>query len=212
MPEPAGLDLAKGRIKGVLFREFADWYAREARPQAMTGALARLLESDRVQFDAARPGLGIVVSDWYPAALGHRLIDATLVGMSDAETSQMAWRSGQFVVEASMRGLQKLAFELLMTPARYRTYIQRIWNLNFDSGRCTVEETGAFEHLGTISGWRSHHPFICKMIVAGKPKIYQAMGCRGVDVKVVSCISHGSDACRSHTRWNRSSARPVPGA
>ena len=205
-----GVEAARGRIKGVLFREFADWYAKEAGQPAMAEAVARMADADQALLDAQRPGLGIVVSDWYPAALGHRLIDATLVGHSDAEKDAMAWRSGLSVVEASMRGLQKLAFELLMTPARYRTYIQRIWNLNFDSGRCSVEDTGQYEQLGTIRQWRGHHPFICKMIVAGKPKIYQAMGCRSVEVRVVSCVSNGSDACRSQTRWNRSSITPRP--
>jgi hypothetical protein len=190
-----------GRIKGVVFREFVRWYEADLGSERLARAVASLSEQDRRVLDIARPQLGVVVSDWYPAGLAHRLLDAMTAGFDERALDRVALEGGRATVMATMRGLQKLAFELVMTPRRYQTYIQRIWNLNFDSGKTDVQAPEPNVHVGTIRTWRGHHPLICKMIVAAKPEIYRAMGCRHVQVRALGCICYGADACSSEVRW-----------
>lgn len=192
-----------GHIKGAMVREFLHWYEQTHGRAELEAALGRIAPLEREPVDPSRPEYGILVSEWVPSHAAHRVVDALLHGMSARHADAMAKSAGPAVASGMMKGAQRLAFAMVMTPDRYRTHVQRLWNLNFDTGRAVVEKDGESAHVGVITGWRGHHPFICQLIVHGKLRIYEAMGCSGVSVVALECTSRGAKACRSRTSWER---------
>lgn len=190
-----------GRMKGNAFREFLLWIEREQGSGPLRAAYERLSPEHQALLDPERPGLGVLASSWYPVEIVHQLLDQLTDGLSEAETHALARRAATVTIGAMMRGVQKMAFSLLVAPRRYPKIINRLWRMNYDSGSVRVVEHGDRCHEGIISGWRGHHPLVCLINQLAKEPMYRAMGCKDVRVEQTACISKGDADCRSKVTW-----------
>ena len=191
-----------GNIKGAAFREFVLWWEREHGPEALLTALSRIDGSLVTRYlSADRPALGILASVWYPAELPHQMLDGLIGEVSRPELWKIAENGAIAVMSATLKGVYKTAFGLLATPKRYPKYIQRIWNMHYDSGTVIMEEPEPGQHLNRFSDWRSHHRFICALNVASALPIYRAMNVGSVEYEPLCCVSDGARECQSLVRW-----------
>jgi hypothetical protein len=190
-----------GMLKGSALREFLLWYEQHYGTEHRASDAAALPDHLRELVDPDKPAYGLLPSKWYPLELVHASVDQFLKRMGQAEMDEMAMRAGPEVVRSQMTGLQRRAFNLLMSPERYRKYVATIWRQNFDSGDIEVIALGPGEHHGFTRNWRGHHRVLCRVIHSGKQAIYEAMGCKNVTVKMTGCVGDGSDACSSLVRW-----------
>ena len=92
----------------------------------------------------------------------------------------------------------------MMSPDRYARYAQRLWDRYYDCGIMLKESEGKNQQKTTIRDWGSHHPIICDLNTFGSRYIFEAMGCRGVKVTRISCVSQGDDCCSFSIQWSDS--------
>lgn len=191
----------RGRIKGNAILAFLTWFERHHGSARILGAMEGLSPPDREMFTPGRPGLGILPSVWYPASVVHRTLDGMTVGMSREELDTLADEGGAATVRTLMRGVQGIVFALFMTPARYGAFVQKLWNLNYDSGTAENRVLSPTRHETLTRGWRGHHPLLCRMNSAVRVTLYEAVGCRNVVVEQRFCILRGDPACGSRVHW-----------
>lgn len=197
---PAG-DMSLGRIKGNAFREFLVWFEERSGKEALDRAWRELPPEHRALLDPNRPALGVLPSSWYAVAAVHSLLDELTAGFTDAERDRFAEQAAAATIGRMMRGLQKTAFSLLVSPRRYPKIINTLWRMSYDTGSVRVVEHSPTCHEGIVSGWAGHHPLICKINHLSKQHMYATMGCKDVRVELTSCLVRGDADCRSFVRW-----------
>jgi len=193
--------MASGRIKGNAFREFLVWFETRSGSQALERAWRELPPELGADLDSARPALGVLPSSWYPMGTVHGLLDSLTGGFTEAERQRFAEEAAAATISSMMRGLQKAAFSLLVSPRRYPKIINTLWRMNYDTGSVRVVEHSTTCHEGVISGWTGHHPLICRINHLSKLHMYPVMGCKDVRVEITTCLTRGDADCRSFVRW-----------
>ena len=193
----------RGRVRGSAFREFVFWYGQvhgQARLDAIALASGLPLTTSRLTLGA--PALGILPSRWYPVAVVHALLDRMIEGVSIDDRRTMATEGARHVMGATLRGVYRVLFEWIATPARYARFAGRLWASYYDSGEVKVvlDEDGRAA-VCTVTRWAAHHPFMCELNLAAATEIYAAMGCRGVHTVRSRCVDDGDDDCCFTTRW-----------
>jgi hypothetical protein len=189
----------QGRIKGAAIRDFIAWYAREHDLERLKRAVAELPE--QTAFDFGHASLGILPSTWFEATDVHRVLDTLTEGLSAPAYDALARDGGRATVQALMTGLQKIIFTKFMTPGAYGKLANIAFRLNYDVGSVINEELGPRRHAGSVQGWASHHPFLCRMHVTIKAEIYAAMGCKHTEIEQRFCRSDGDTHCGSIIVW-----------
>lgn len=191
-----------GKIKGAAFRQLIVWWDQTHGKADVLRALeqARKIAVDRTLSDD-REALGILPSVWYPAPLVHALLDSLLGAVDDETQKALAFAAADSVMTATLTGVYKAVFMALASPQRWATHIQRIWSMHYDSGIVRIDEPEPRLHVNHFTEWRAHHPFICKLNMASGRPTYTAMGCKDVEVQMLTCISHGASECTSTVRW-----------
>lgn len=191
----------EGARQGNAFREFLLWYEQDRGQGALLAAFDRLEPALRSELDRDRPALGVLPSVWYPAAVVHPLLDAVTEGAPPAELDRLVREGARHTIDQMMRGVQRIAFSLLVSPARYPRIINTLWRLNYDSGQVRVLVHGPRKHESIVTGWQAHHRLACRLGHASKERMYQVMGCRSVHVRQTACIADGAADCRSVVTW-----------
>lgn len=193
--------MALGKIKGNAFREFLVWFEERSGHAALARAFALLPGPLASELDPSRPVLGVLPSNWYSIEIVHSLLDSLTADFSASDLERFTHEAAQVTIARMMRGLQRAAFSLLISPRRYPKVINLLWGMNYDSGRVQVVEQTATCHEGVVSDWTGHHPLICQINHLAKVHMYEAMGCRDVTVQLTRCVSKGDPDCRSVVRW-----------
>lgn len=194
--------MSRGTIKGTAFREFLVWVEAGRGSGVLRAALGDLPGELARELDPDRPALGVLVSSRYDVALVHALLDRLAAGLGERELDALVVGASRATIQGMMHGLQKAAFALLVSPARYPKIINVLWKLNYDSGRVDVVVHGARCHEGVVRGWRGHHELVCRINHQAKLTMYEVMGCRNVRVQQTACISRGDPDCRSTVTWS----------
>lgn len=197
-----------GKIKGNTFREFLVWYESAHGADALSRAHAAVPAPYRGLLDGERRALGVLASSWYDARLVHVLLEELTRGRSETEVERFIDEGSRATLRAMMRGVQKVAFDLLVSPARLPRIINMLWGMTYDSGEIRVIPSGERCHESVTSGWRGHHPLVCRINMHATIPMYEAMGCRSVRYMRTSCVSDGKPDCRSLVRWGLDSATP----
>lgn len=190
-----------GRIKGAAIRDFVAWYERTYGTARLVEAVQQLPTSGQAEFDTERECLGVLASTWFPATVVHGVLDHLTEHLTEEAHDEMAAQAGEAVVKAMMTGVQRVVFSTLMTPRTYLKVANLAFHLNFDEGRVLNQELGPRRHRGSVEGWSSHHPFLCKMNVEIKRGLYSAMGCKYVVIEERFCKSRGATECGSVISW-----------
>ena len=110
---------------------------------------------------------------------------------------------GLYVFDKQLNGLQRALLSLMMSPKRYVKHASKAWLHNFNDGDLHFEmgfDEDPMWHRCTYTNWSAHHPVICQMMMQGKRVIYEAMGCKTVEIEVQSCDPDGF-GCTSTVRW-----------
>lgn len=157
---------------------------------------------ERGGFDPTSTTLGVIPTVWYPTAAVGRVLDNVAATMTVAERTRMVRESTEASVAKSMRGIFKLAFQLLVTPDRYAKHIQRFWNQLHDTGIRTVEVVGPGEAVSLIEDWRGHHPLLCEATMETMAAVFRRMGLEDVEVMRVECVSTNDARCKAILRWS----------
>jgi hypothetical protein len=188
------------RMKGAMLAEYIRWFASNHDSEHVR----RFVRSDGLSIaaglDADRPAFGIVPSEWYSAAVFHRLLDVAFERMTDAERAQCIDRSTDAVSAQLIRGLYAVLFALVATPDRYSRHIQRAWNQLHDTGVRDV--VVASDHaMSTIREWPGHHTVLCTMVHSTTRAIFSRMLDRPVRLERLRCVSDGHPDCASRLTW-----------
>ncbi len=173
----------------------------------MREALERLPDAVRAELDPARPALGILASEWYPASLVHSVLDAVTFGLSEPDRQRLSDDGAEAIMRATLHGLYKTLFSLMATPERYARFGPKLWGAYYDSGRFEIIMPNSTTAVCTIAGWSGHHPFACDLNRSAAGAIYRAMGCESVRVERTSCVSNGDPACRFVSTWRAARQR-----
>jgi hypothetical protein len=195
-----------GNIKGAAFLEFVRWFEAEYGLERLSAAVVSLPEPTRraLELDPASPR--ILSSRWYEAAAIHALLEALTGSAEPAERARMAEQGAAAIMRGTLRGLYRVLFDWLATPARYARFADRLWRAYYDAGEFTVEQIGETRAVATIRAWPSHHPFLCEMHRHAAAEIYREMGCEDVQVRREACVAAGTDTCRFVTTWRAASS------
>jgi len=192
-----------GRVKGNAIREFITWFSGqgEAERARLFAAVRDLPPDEQRLFDAERASLGILPSTWYPMEPIHRILDQLTRGMSAGSIDALAREAGVATIRGMQRGLYKVIFTTVMTPSRYIRVANMAWQLSYDTGRVENHELGPTRHRAIVRDWSGHHHFLCKMNVAAKAAIYEAMGSEEVVIEDRYCVHDGQGECGSLIAW-----------
>jgi hypothetical protein len=193
---------AAARMKGSHVRQFFAWYTEQGGQERTARLLSRLPEEHRKLFDPRSPELGILDSTWYPAPSIHGLVDGIIEGLSAAERTQLARDGARIAIPATLRGVYRWLFEMMMTPERYVRKAQTLFSRYNEPGVLTKTETAPNAHLTVVRGWTGHHPYMCELLFFSGIAVYEAMGCRNVVGQRLSCVSNGDSECSYSVRWD----------
>ncbi|MEZ4369724.1 MAG: hypothetical protein R3B07_02835 [Polyangiaceae bacterium] len=182
------------RIKGVAIAAFVQWYQQTKDPQRLAEVVSRMKPEHQAHLDVTRPGAGLIASTWYPSPLVHELMDGLCAGLPEAEVEALATQAEGAVMDATLHGVHKLFFRMLVTPERYARYSQPLWNRFFDSGQMVTEVVGD-EVRSRATGWRGYHCFICRMNREAMRIIHTAMGVKVERVEMTECQARGDKRC-----------------
>ncbi len=188
-------------MKGSALAYWVDWYAEHHDPEKLMEIVARLPAPARGELDPSDPRLGLIPTAWYPAAAVGRILDGVTEGMSAAERARLIEESTAAGVDQGIRGIFRLAFELLATPERYAKHIQRFWNQLHDTGTRSVTIVGPGEAISLIEDWPGHHPILCAVTMETMAAIFRKMGLSDVEVLRVECVSRHDERCKAILRW-----------
>jgi hypothetical protein len=190
-----------GKIKGSALRELLIWLEHVRGKRDFQKAWNAAPTALRGELELGRPALGALASAWYPIELVHLLLDELTRGMSEEQLETFASDAARATLAASMQGVQKAAFALLVAPERYPKVINVLFRMNYDSGLARIVVHGPRCHEAIVSGWRGHHPLVCRVDHLAKVPLYESMGCKGVNVRRTACTTHGDTDCRSTVVW-----------
>jgi hypothetical protein len=192
-----------GQVKGAALREFVVWYQERHGSARLAEKIATLPPDTARQLNFDRSHIGVLASAWYPAAAIHALLDSLLAGMSADEQAVLAREGAEAIMNATLRGIYRMLFAMLMSPERYLRSAQVLWNRYYDDGEVRKTVEGPTLHRTVITGWTSHHRFLCDMHVESGRAIYREMGLADVSGERVSCVSRGDKACAFLIRWRK---------
>jgi hypothetical protein len=190
-----------GQIKGEAIRQFLGWYLDRFGVKLLGQRIGALPPDLAAMLDPARPYAGLLATRWYDARLVHGLLDAMLAEYSADERKLFAREAARVTIESTLRGVYRFLFEAIMTPDRYLKRAQQIFSRYYDNGRMQKLATGPTEHTTIVSEWRSHHPVLCDVLLYTGEYVYPSLGCKGVDVLRIGCVSTGAADCRYAVRW-----------
>jgi hypothetical protein len=192
----------RGRIKGATIREFIAWHLGTHGHGPLERAIRLLAPDEQARFDVEAACLGVLPSDWFPAEIVHAVLDHLTQDLDEAAYEALVQGAAEATVKGLMTGVQRVVFSTLLTPGVYVKVANLAFRLNYDEGRVLNEELGPKRHKGTVEGWTSHHPFLCRMNVSMKAGIYRTMSCSNVRIEQRYCRSDGDSDCGSIIAWD----------
>lgn len=189
-------------VKGSAVLPILEYYAAQQGRARLLRLISDLPADMARLFDLRDEHLGVLVSLWYPAPVVHRLLEL-MTADSTREQSTAFVRGASFaVVEATLNGVYRFLFQLMMSPERYVRNVQKLFGRFFDDGVVVKEAQGPRAHRTTIRDWHGHHPLLCECFVYSSEYIYTSFGCRDVHSRRTACISEGARACTFEHSWS----------
>jgi hypothetical protein len=188
-------------IKGAAFREFLLWADETYGARRFHEVLAAVPAPLRALVRADEPALGVLASTWYPAALVHAILDGLFAGMPPHVRHAVLHDACEAVVPRMIRGVYKLLFQVVASPALYARHIQRAWNQLHNTGERRIELVGPTTAHSTIAAWAGHHPALCEITTETMAAVFRAMRCRDARAERVTCVADGAPECRAIVRW-----------
>ena len=197
-------DLDTAKMRGFVCRAAFSWawqHHGEAFVLGLGDRHAPLVEA--MGIDLTRDGAAFLPSVWYPAAYMHVLAEDIFGAEESAARRKLTQAAGVYVFDKQLNGLQRALLSLMMSPSRYIKHASKAWLHNFNDGDLFFEagiDDDRRWHRCIYTNWSAHHPVICQMMMQGKRVIYEAMGCKDIEIVVERCDPDG-DGCSSSVHW-----------
>ena len=192
----------EAHIKGVGIRQFVSWYVAKWGEPRLLEYVASLPPHAQSAFDPSKPLLGIIASEWYPAPAFHALIDLMLEQYPPEQRRSFAREAARATIDTTLKGIYRFLFETNMTPDRYLRRAQQLFSRFYDTGIIEKTKIGQNTHRSVITGWTSHHPVLCDLLLYMGEYVYPALGCRNVTARRISCVSTGDADCSYDISWD----------
>lgn len=183
-------------VKGVAIAAVLQAFAQKRGADRLRAVLEGLAPEQLGDLDPSLANGGVLASKWYPSAFVHAVVDGMCEGLNDAERQLLAEQMEGAVMDATLHGVHKLFFRLLVTPERFAHYSQPLWTRFYDSGQL---ESRVDDDVVTsrVVNWRGYHCFLCRMNREASRIIHTAMGRRVTHVTATECRAAGDAACTS---------------
>lgn len=169
-------------VKGIVLRELIPWLQRRFGAEAVTDAFASLPRELRAELDLSAANLGALPSAWYDARIYKHVLDTLLATAPATEHLELAREAGTTVVQQTFRGIYAKLFRLMATPPLYARYVQKLWDMHYDTGKVRIEHLTSSRALNRVEGWMGHHPFACAVNRQGGAVVYSMMGLQNVAI------------------------------
>lgn len=190
-------------MKGGPIRELLLWYEGRYGRDYVPHVFARLTPAQALSVSEAKLTLGLVPSVWYPAPIVHAILDALAERHTPGELYEIVRESNAFVVRRMTKGVYQFLFRMVGSPELYAKHIQRAWNMLHSTGKREIVLEGGIAE-STIEDWPGHHPWLCEVANETMRAVFEAMGCREVELARVACVSKGHPRCKSILRYRDS--------
>lgn len=174
-------------FKGVVLRELVPWLHLRFGEAAVGLAFASLPPDLQAGLDLSASNLGALPSAWYDARIYQHVLDALLAASPPTEHPELAREAGKTLVEQTFRGIYAKLFRLMATPPLYARYVQKIWDMHYDTGKVTIEHLTPSRALNRVEGWMGHHPFACAVNRQSGAIVYGLMGLKNVTILHERC-------------------------
>jgi hypothetical protein len=188
-------------VKGSAIREFALWYEARHGRGYVDEVLLRLPAEHHEHVWRERQAFGLVANDWYPSPVVHALLDTVASGRSEHEMSVLMREATAFTVRRLSRGIYQFLFRMVASPALYARHIQKAWSMIHTTGRRTISITSPGLADSTIEDWPGHHRWLCELSMETMRAVFEAMGCRDLELTRSECVSKGDPLCRAQLRY-----------
>lgn len=196
--------VSEARIKGAGIQPFVSWYSAVWGRERLVAAAAGLPPDLRAVFDLGDPQLGVLPSQWFPAAAVHGLLDGLLAGHSAEERVRIARDGARAIIESTLKGVYRWLFEMMMSPDRYARSAQKLFSRYYEPGTMIKTPLGETGHLSVVKDWTGHHRLLCDFLIHTADYVYAALGCRGVQVRRIACVGDRGEECRFEITWSNS--------
>lgn len=187
-----------GRFKGVVLREIGPWLHRRFGVEAVRRAFESLPREWTRELDPSVTNFGALPSAWYDARIYQRVFDELLATVPEVDHVALASEAAKTVLDHTMRGIYSQLFRLLATPPAYARYVQKIWDMHYDTGSVVIEHLLPNRALHRVEGWLGHHPFACLINRQSGAIIYSRMGMPNVTIVHERCAS---PVCEATYAW-----------
>jgi hypothetical protein len=191
-----------GQVKGTGFREMVRWTEKRFGRETLRRAYDRMRPEDQAVLDPDAPLLGVVATHWYPIRISAVITDTSLDGLSDTERRTHIRESARYTMDRTLKGVQRMLFQVMMTPERAARHMQKIWRLNYDSGVVRWEVIGPQHIEASIRDWPGHYADSCTMLQENETYFLELIGCKNVQSVRTGCVDSGADACSSTITWD----------
>lgn len=189
-------------VKGSGVLPILEYYAAQQGRARLLRLLGELPPDMARLFDLQDEHLGVLVSLWYPAPVVHRLLERMTANATREESTAFIRGASEAVVGATLNGVYRFLFQLMMSPERYVRNVQKLFGRFFDDGVVVKEARGPNAHRTTIRDWHGHHPLLCECFVFSSTYIYTSFGCRDVQSRRTTCVSEGAPVCTFEHSWS----------
>ena len=180
-PAPAGC------FKGVVLRELAPWLHRRFGTAVVCRAFESLPAELKANLDLSSSTFGALPSTWYDAGIYRHVLDVLMESQPATEHVTLALEAAKTVVEHTIRGIYAKLFRMMATPPLYARYVQKLWDMHYDSGTVSVEHLSSNKALHRVQGWLGHHPFACLINRQSGVIVYSSMGMANVYIEQERC-------------------------
>jgi predicted hydrocarbon binding protein len=157
--------------------------------------LDTLSDEDRRELQGA-----ILASTWHSFELNQRL-DAAIVEILGKGDKQIFEQIGRWSAKQNLTGPHK-AFAARRDVRRFLSATDRIYDLYYDTGNRTYEETGPRSGVITTYEAETFSETDCLTVVGWYKEALEMCGATDVEIVEESCRARGGEACRYRVGWN----------
>lgn len=171
-------DAAKpARIKGLAFRSVIIEFQERYGPRELGGRAKRYHPELEAAFDLDEPGLGVIPNRWYSVDIICALSDAATRDMTPEEFEAFSTASADRIMADTVRGLYRLLFDWIATPARFVKYASRVWASYYDHGLLDMRVLEERRVEARITDWAGYTPLIFALTRKVILRMFENMDC-----------------------------------
>jgi hypothetical protein len=197
-------------LKGIVFREFVQWYEQTRGRDAALRAYDSLTPELRAHLDPQRDYFGLLPGSWYSVHIATGMLEAITWGVGPEERTAMLRAGVEHAVGVTLTGVYRVLFQTLVTPDRHAKYAQKIWSNYYNTGTVEGRILGPGRAEQLVIDWNGHHPLLCELSIHSLTAFHAHMGCQNVKVSRSQCVLDRQPASRPRVPLSAPGVRTAP--